>query len=598
MRFEKSMWCALLISLFLVGSLLAQQSLSPPLKHEKKVYYSPDHHVYLPGRETPLYLRLSTSPDSTAPSFLLYSLQSYKQAGSKNVIALPFKMENEGKHSIIHPSPSFWKEKGTNPEPMLSPDRIFYIYVDESSPQSKRFVTDVPQIKDGKITIYGDPVSIRLESSDAISGVKATYYSLNGVTFSPYSTALPVEKEGAYNFRYYAVDHVGNAEQVTTFLFDLDLTPPTTNHTVKNIHKNDILSPRAMLELTSTDNRSGVKKVKYSFDSGAEKNYSGKAVPVALLKDGQHSFSYYAEDKVKNVEAKKTYSFYLDKIPPEVKANIVGDQYRKAGTLFVSGRSKVQLTASDNKSGVQKIQYLVDARSTETYADPFLLPATSGIHSVQYFAIDEVENISPKKMLTMTLDLTAPTSSSKYIGPNVLVQDTVYIATSTKINLSSRDKQSGVQEISYQVDGGSVNKFSSPFTVQAHGAHKVDYFATDNVNNKEKAKKIEFFVDAQPPKIYRHFSIETSRKGKMTKVPKEANIYPVGTKLYLGATDKHSGVDKIYYRINKGKKKIYQTLLPFTRKGEYVVEIQAVDQVGNMSEKTVEFVIKNIPPSK
>ncbi|NOZ61141.1 MAG: hypothetical protein GXO74_05625, partial [Calditrichaeota bacterium] len=293
--------CALLVVLLFFGSLFAQQTLSPPLKHEKTVYVSPEHHVYLPSHTMPLYLKLSTSADDSAPSHLLYSEKSYKDAAKagKPVMALPFFMENEGKHSVIHPSAKFWKEKGTNPEALLEPDRIFYIYVDESSPVSKRFITDAPKIKDGQITIYGEPVSIRMESSDNNSGVKETYYSINGAPFSPYSAALTIDKEGAYNLRYYAVDHVGNAEKAITYLFDLDLTPPTTNHTVKNIHKGDILSPRAYLELTSTDNRSGVQKLSYAFDAGTEKTYSGKAVPTALLSDGDHTFSYYARDKVK-----------------------------------------------------------------------------------------------------------------------------------------------------------------------------------------------------------------------------------------------------------------------------------------------------------
>ena len=123
--------------------------------------------------------------------------------------------------------------------------RIFYIYVDESSPVSKKSVTSAPNIKDGKITIYGEPISFQLKSSDNLSGVKTTYYSVNGAAFAPYSAEVAVAKEGAYNLRYYAVDHVGNAEKLTTFLFDLDLTAQTTEHAVKNIHKGDILSPRA-----------------------------------------------------------------------------------------------------------------------------------------------------------------------------------------------------------------------------------------------------------------------------------------------------------------------------------------------------------------
>ena len=55
-------------------------------------------------------------------------------------------------------------------------------------------------------------------------------------------------------------------------------------------------------------------------------------------------------------------------------------------------------------------------------------------------------------------------------------------------------------------------------------------------------------------------------------------------------------MDKIYYRINKGEKKQFQTLIPFNKLGSYTVNIEAVDQVGNVAKKEKKFEIKYIPP--
>ena len=71
-------------------------------------------------------------------------------------------------------------------------------------------------------------------------------------------------------------------------------------------------------------------------------------------------------------------------------------------------------------------------------------------------------------------------------------------------------------------------------------------------------------------------------------------IYPRNTMLYLGATDNSSGVKKIVYSVNNGPKQVYKTLLPFPKTGEYVIEIQAIDHIGNTTDGELRFLVRNI----
>lgn len=587
-----------LVLVFSAFSKESNQGLAPILKHEKGIYVSKDHRIYLPGRETPIFLSLSTSDEKGAQSFLLYNEESLQKSGTtpETSKAQPFFMEGPGRHSVVHPNEKFWEGTNQPANKILTLDRIFHIWVDEDMPATQKTISDVPKIKQGEITIYGEPVSISLASSDATAGLKQTYISIDGAEFTPYSLSQKVIEETDHNLRYYAVDNVGNVEDLNVFLFALDLTAPSSQHAVKNIHKGDILAPGAVFELSSTDNRAGVLKTTYDIDRAGKVSYHGKAITLSNLSDGDHNLYYFSEDKVANVEAQKIYSFYLDKIPPKVEAKIVGDQHTRADVLYVSGRSKVKLTATDNKSGVKNINYLIDVQRTETYNEPFPLPQQSGQHSVHYFATDEVENVSPKKLYAMTLDLTYPNSNCSFIGPQAQVQDTLYISNKTQVKFAATDKQAGVQKIQYQLDGKSAADYSTPILVADHGAHKIVFYATDNVNNKEKENDAMFFVDTKPPIIHHHFSIETKRKAKMKGTNEEVDVYPVGTMVYLGATDKSSGVEKINYRINKGNKTVYKNLLPFSTIGEYTIDVEAIDQVGNSENESISFIIKNIPP--
>lgn len=588
MKYCKIMF--IVLSVFLIGTSVFSQPkstvMAPPLKHEQGLYIDKDHRIYVPSK-TPIYLRFATSPDDDAPSYLMYndeSMQKSLKDGKPN----PFYLEGPGRHSLIHPSAAFLQQKVKNPDAFLEPDRLFHFYEDGIVPVSKKTVSKAPQLEAGNTIIYGKTIDITLKTTDESSGVKNTYYSIDGAEFTPYSAKLDITKEAAYNLRFYAVDNVGNVEDFHTFLFALDLTAPVTEHFVKNIHKGEILSPKAVFELKSTDNRAGVLKINYKFDSASEKTYKTKAVSPASLKDGDHKFVYYAVDKVANVENKKVYNFYLDKIPPTVTTSIEGDEYKKNKTLFVSERSRVKLTATDNKAGVEQINYKIDIKNTEKYSTPFALPKTSGQHTVSYFATDEVANVSPKKLLMLTLDLTSPNSNYSVKGPQAQVQDTLYIADKTKISLHAKDRQAGVQKIQYKLDDKSVTNYSTPISLSDHGAHKIVYYGTDNVNNKETENTFKFFVDTKKPKIISVFSIE--RKVEKT------GLYPKGTKLYIGATDKNSGVDKIYYRINNGTKKQFQTLIPFNKLGKYTVYIEAVDLVGNIAKAKEEFEVKHIAP--
>ena len=59
--------------------------------------------------------------------------------------------------------------------------------------------------------------------------------------------------------------------------------------------------------------------------------------------------SYYAVDNVENKEETKKVDFYLDRKPPSFEASIIGDQHVKGEKIFVSQRSKVNLTANDEQ---------------------------------------------------------------------------------------------------------------------------------------------------------------------------------------------------------------------------------------------------------
>ena len=72
---------------------------------------------------------------------------------------------------------------------------------------------------------YISNVSVVLTATDTESGVRATYYSLDGAATSSGAT-VSITTEGSHTLSYYSVDNVGNVESPTVITVKIDKTAP------------------------------------------------------------------------------------------------------------------------------------------------------------------------------------------------------------------------------------------------------------------------------------------------------------------------------------------------------------------------------------
>ncbi len=544
----------------------------------KSIYQSPDGKLYIKSKQ-PLYLRLTTSPDDGGQSYLLKSQLSVE----KNSAAQPFSFEGHGKHTIKHMADHRIPQKNKDLH-------TFYVYDDGQAPRTKVSVTKAPWVYNGNVNIYGKPVKITLKNTDSSSGVHSAYFSLNSPDFIRYNSLISLDQEMDYTLKFYAIDNVGNQSKERKRLYSLDFTPPTTRHKIIGGHINlkgeDILAPKSKIFLKSSDAKAGVKQIRYRF-KGKRGIFKKKSLTMEGLKDGTHSIVYGAEDRVENAEANKTYNFYLDSVPPVVSHSLLGDQYRKGKQLFVSGRTTVELTATDNKAGLRRIRYYLPGKKGKTYMSPFAFPKKNGPLNYSYASSDNVLNVSETVKKSVIVDITAPKMKPEFKGEHYYSRKTHYIRLSTQISLSTTDNLSGVKKMSYVIDpDAAANEISytKPFRISTEGLHVLAFTAADNVNNGNEQRSITLFVDEKPPGIYTRHSVSPTIQGQ--------DIYPLKSLLYLSATDKESGVKEIYYSINNKKELRYKKPLSFKTRKKYTVKIRAIDHVGNMSKSQAKFEIR------
>lgn len=479
----------------------------------------------------------------------------------------------------------------------------FNVYVDGYSPSTLSKYENAPLYKAGKVTYFGKNLEIVLTAYDKVSGVKKIYYSLDGKDYGYYTKPLSVNSEGKHLFKYFSVDHVGNDENVGEKSFVVYTSAPKTYHSITdlNVEKN-VLALSTKLSLIREDNLSGVKTTFYSIDDGAERIYKGGNLYIANLKNGDHKLEYYSVDNVQNKENVNVYTFYLDKVAPILSSDILGDRYIVNDQIYFSGRTKMKLTAIDNKSGVKDILYSINGGEYMSYADPFYLPSKEGLHIIKFYATDNVSNSTGapagggapedeykhavvKRIFT---DLVGPSLKYRYNGVNFSTRDTVFVSTSTKISLSAKDNASGLQYIAYSIDGQKEETvYESPFSLKGGGLHKIEVFGYDNVNNRNK-NVFYCFLDTVPPVVHITFSIPS--KGEHDIDGKQLKSYPYFVTLFLAASDNTVGADRIYYQLNGGKEVLYTAPLSgFSKNAVNVLNIRVLDKLNNEQIEQIMF---------
>ncbi|KKL97798.1 hypothetical protein LCGC14_1830820 [marine sediment metagenome] len=112
--------------------------------------------------------------------------------------------------------------------------------------------------------------------------------------------------------------------------------------------------------------------------------------------------------------------------------------------------------------------------------------------------VDEAHEDNNQAHLSTQLivDATAPTSLLSFTpiaGPYTVDKSTEFTIT------SDDGSGSGIDDISYRIDGGTWNEYTGLFTLSSYasGNHTIEYFAVDILGNTESIKSVEIYI--QPP---------------------------------------------------------------------------------------------------
>lgn len=542
--------------------------------------YTDADNNYYQQAELPVYLYVSTSPTTDQATQLPHT-----DSNQPGVVTLgPIQLDGHGTHYFKH----------------IDDDKnvaqVFKINADGRAPVTKAILNDAPSYVAEGVRYYGKGLQLELNPTDELSGLKQTFLGINSTAVA-YQQAEVFTTEGPKTVSYFSVDNVGNEEKAKELSFTVDLSAPETVQHITGISEDSIVSPSTRIYFTSTDALSGVSTTRYSIDDGDFRTYNGRNIPIAALSDGNHTIRYYSVDKVNNQEQEQQFSFYLDKSAPILASDILGDRFIANNQVYFSGRTKLKLTAVDNKSGVKKTMYSIDGSEFAEYDQPFYLPSESGIHTIRFYALDNSGNRSRDEtsggnfqqykhnVSTVYVDLTGPDMNWRITGPKVKVNGKEYISSRNRIRFSGSDAESGLQYFSYRLNGqGGEAHYNEPFSLAEEGKVTINMYGYDNVNNRN-VQTFDVVVDNTPPEVQVIFGVQPTGE-----TAEGTAIYPDVLKIYLAAIDQFVGTDQISYSINGGRSTVYAKPLEGFKAGStYTLSVSAEDKLGNVQEQTFTF---------
>ena len=249
---------------------------------------------------------------------------------------------------------------------------------------------------------------VSLAAADALSGVAATRYTVDGGSQQTYGVPFTIAGDGSHPVAFWSVDVAGNTETHRTGYVNIDATAPAT--TATGLQADDHTGWRTAdqtVALSAGDaGLSGVAATYYTLDGGPQQDYSGAFV---VSGDGSHAVAFWSVDVAGNVEATHTGYVNIDAgAPTTTAAGLQPD----GATGWRNTAQTVSLSADDaGLSGVAATYYRIDGGARQTYAAPFDV-TSPGSHAIIYWSVDGVGNPETAQVGYVNIDLAAPTVTS------------------------------------------------------------------------------------------------------------------------------------------------------------------------------------------
>jgi hypothetical protein len=394
--------------------------------------------------------------------------------------------------------------------------------------------------------------------------------SLDGGAFSAASSPQVFTglAEGQHTFSVEALDQAGNTSTVVQYTWTIDVTSPMVS--ITQTPPVATKSTTAVFAFTGADNFTTTANLVFmvSLDGSA---FTAATSPKTYtsLSSADHTFSVEAVDEAGNVSAVASYTWTVDAIPPTVQIT----QAPAAQTM--STAASFAYIGADNRTSPQDLvfQVTLDGSPFTTQSSPVnYTNLSTGPHTFQVQAIDEVGNVSLPASYTWIVDQTPPVASISQKPANPTNQTTATFAFTGTDNVSAANQL----VFEFSLDGAAFVAAASPisFSSLADGSHNFQVEAIDQAGNVSAPVSFTWVIDTVPPTV------------SITQEPAAFTNQTTATFAFAGADDRTTAANLVFQYSLDGAAFGAATnplSLPGIAAGAHTFEVQSIDQAGNHS---------------
>lgn len=325
------------------------------------------------------------------------------------------------------------------------------------------------------------------------TGIENVTARLNG---DPFTSGATVDDHGSHTLLVTATNSVGEFAAMRV-VFTIDKVAPSATH------KNSYASRRTDVTITGTDSDSGVSRIRYQVNGGAEQVHKGSAKTVALTKLGRNTVRYWAVDKAGNPSKAKDAVVYVKlgtalslsaPATPRYRSATVSGYLKDVDGRALAGRPVLVQRLT---SGTWKTVATVQTDSMGRYTHK-LKPTTKASFRVRFSgdSTNLLSKNSSTRVILPKVSLTSPAvSATQTLGRTYRASGYLkprHAVGSKQIKIRAYRYESGkwvykrtysTTAANYTKDGATYSKYTGSIKLPAKGKWRVRaYHAADSKN--------------------------------------------------------------------------------------------------------------------
>ncbi|MHB9002470.1 MAG: cell wall-binding repeat-containing protein, partial [Coriobacteriia bacterium] len=289
-----------------------------------------------------------------------------------------------------------------------------------SSPYHRQILVDVtdPTATDDVTGGYISEAHVTITASDAHSGIAHIEHQIN--------TDLPVKTSaaqatvdfsvGTFTLRYRTVDQAGNASNWEDRTVTVEKpAPPVMTSVTSDTHPSGEWVSLTALSASWTASGSDIVEYSWAINSDAatqtlDRTTANTTISTTLGGSGTYYLHVQAHDAFS-----QSSTVWHQQILVDVNYPVASDD--ALSTTYI-GTANVRITAGDQHSGIERIEYVVDGGAAQSaYDSQMLVSLYAGTHTIAYRAVDAAGNATGWAECTVHVEplLTPVFGNTRYI---------------------------------------------------------------------------------------------------------------------------------------------------------------------------------------